>query len=326
MDTSFAVSVAVFSLLFVFLVIGLGWLTAYISRSEKLKSRLENQTQGSSVKDDLDLFQAQRQQYLEKKLQQYLTQLKTESWMRLMLYRTGLDISLTQLAMIELILMCAFFMIGLLYLDQNILVIFLESVLGAPLLTAIVFKLMIDNRQSKFLLFFPNGMDIILRGLKAGFPIMKTLQTVAEEIPDPVGAEFRKMITQVEVGVPFERALEESGMRVGIKDYSLFCVALIIQNQTGGSLSEVVESILYILNRSAEIRMKARVLSAETRLTGWILGGLPLVVFAGVSYIQKNYMDFFMNNPDGKPLLITAVSLIILNALIIRTFVNIKVD
>lgn len=326
MEHPLILSMVVFGLFFMAVVIILAKFHVRFSRQEKIKSRLEHQNKSSNVEDDLELFQQQRQQYLEKKLQQYLAQLKTENWLRLMLYRTGLNLSLTQLMMIELILISFLFVGSALYFSYNLLMILAASICAAPLLTAILFKMIISKRQDKFLTYFPNGMDIILRGLKAGFPIMKTLQTVAEEIPDPVGTEFHKMITQVEVGVPFERVLEESGMRMGIKDYSLFCVALIIQNQTGGSLSEVVESILFILNRSTEIRMKARVLSAETRLTGWILGGLPFVVFAGVSSIQKSYMDFFLHDPSGQNLLMAASVLVVLNSLIIRAFVNIKVD
>jgi tight adherence protein B len=187
-------------------------------------------------------------------------------------------------------------------------------------------RILTNKRQAKFVTVLPMALDIISRAIRAGHSLERTLPMLAREVPDPVGKEFKKISEQLELGVSFEDTFREASLRVDLGDFYFFTSALIIQRQAGGSLSEIIENIVYVLHRRHEIRLKAKALTAEGRITGLILGALPVLFWVVIVFMRPEYLDYFLKDPFGKKLLYTAIGLLFAQYLTVRWMVNLKVD
>lgn len=281
---------------------------------------------GIQTAESNNAFQYQRQKTLEKKLQKYLANMKSENWFQLKLYQSGLNFSLTSFLLVQLIVIFLLTAFSVIKYDSPVFFSFLTSFFITVLLTVFVIKLLTDRRHQNFISLMPLALDIVIRAIRAGHSLERTLPTVAREVPDPVGKEFRKIAEQIEVGVSFEDAFREASLRVNLPDFYFFSAALIIQRQSGGSLSEILENIIYVLHRRQEIRLKAKALSAEGRITGAVLGVLPVLFWIGVTTLRPEYLDYFFLDPFGRKLFYTVVILLISQIVTIRWMVNVKVD
>lgn len=171
---------------------------------------------------------------------------------------------------------------------------------------------------------FPLALDIIVRGLKAGFTLEKTFITVAEEIEKPVGNEFLSITEQINFGVPYEEALKNVGHKIDHPDFDFFVVALVIQRRTGGPLSELIEKITFVLRKREELRLKIKAVSAEARATGMIVGSLPFIAALAMMYLKPGYIQDFASDEVGRKLLFAVFAMIGGMAVIVRQLTKFK--
>ncbi len=279
-----------------------------------------------SSQEKIKLFQKKRSGLIEKKLHNYLTHFKSENWFQLQLYRSGLSFSLTQSAFIglALVLLTTYLMTQLVF--WHILTIFFTSCIGVIFFTWLVLSILKDRRQKQIIKHLPEAIDVILRALKSGYSVEKTFVVVAKEMHASIAGEFGQIVQQMNIGVSYEAALRLASERVHTSDFYFLSNALIIQRQTGGSLSETLENILFLLYRRHEIRLKTLSLSAEAKATGIILGSVPIAIWFIIIFLKPEYMDFFLYDEMGSILLKTVVGLLILEALVIKWLTNIKVE
>ncbi len=178
---------------------------------------------------------------------------------------------------------------------------------GAPFLLSTVFGLfvgiggpyfvigrMIKRRINKFNVNFPDAIELMVRGLRSGLPITETLGIVSGEIPGPVGAEFRAVADKMKIGRTMEAALQETADRLGTAEFQFFVITLAIQRETGGNLAETLSNLADVLRKRAQMKLKIRAMSAESKASAYIVGSLPFIVFGLVWFINPAYMaDFF---------------------------------
>jgi tight adherence protein B len=155
---------------------------------------------------------------------------------------------------------------------------------------------MILRRVAKFNNNFPDAIELMVRGLRSGLPITETLGIVAGEIPGPVGAEFRAVADKMKIGRTMEAALQETADRLGTPEFQFFVITLAIQRETGGNLAETLSNLADVLRKRAQMKLKIRAMSSESKASAYIVGSLPFVVFTLVWMINPHYMGGFFTD------------------------------
>jgi tight adherence protein B len=155
---------------------------------------------------------------------------------------------------------------------------------------------MIKRRVGKFTNNFPDAIELMVRGLRSGLPITETLGIVASEIPGPVGIEFRIVADKMKIGRTMEAALQETADRLGTPEFQFFVITLAIQRETGGNLAETLSNLADVLRKRAQMKLKIRAMSSESKASAYIVGSLPFVVFTLVYMINPHYMAGFFSD------------------------------
>jgi len=209
---------------------------------------------------------------------------------------------------------------------------------GAPLLLALFAGLMIGiggpymvvNSQIKkrvgaFTAKFPDAIELLVRGLRSGLPISETLGVVASEVPGPVGVEFRAVADKMKIGRTMEAALQETAERLGTPEFQFFTITLAIQRETGGNLAETLSNLADVLRKRAQMKLKIRAMSSESKASAYIIGALPFIVFGIIFYINTEYMQHFF---DDERLIIAGLGGMVwmsIGALIMRKMINFEI-
>ncbi|MBT2189077.1 type II secretion system F family protein [Sphingobium nicotianae] len=154
---------------------------------------------------------------------------------------------------------------------------------------------------------FPNAIDSIIRMLRAGLPISAAIRAVATEPSPPVDAVFRVIADQMDIGVPLDVALAAAGQRIDLPDFRFFTVAVALQHATGGNLTTTLEILSDIIRKRRAMRLKAKAVTAEVRMTSYILASIPLVIVAGLLAINPNYLAPLISDPRGNVIVVIAV-------------------
>ena len=152
---------------------------------------------------------------------------------------------------------------------------------------------MIKRRIAKFTSNFPDAIELMVRGLRSGLPITETLGIVATEIQGPVGLEFRAVADKMKIGRTMEAALQETADRLGTPEFQFFVITLAIQRETGGNLAETLSNLADVLRKRAQMKLKIRAMSSESKASAYIVGSLPFIVFTLVYMINPTYMGSF---------------------------------
>ncbi len=147
-----------------------------------------------------------------------------------------------------------------------------------------------NKHMKAFLRLFPDAIDLIVRGLRSGLPVSESLKLVTEEVPEPVGSVFGNIANTMKLGVSLEKALQETAKKLNMTEFNFFTTSIILQRETGGNLSEILNNLSEVLRNRFMMRMKIRAMSSEARASAYIIGALPFVVFAAVSVISPDYM------------------------------------
>jgi tight adherence protein B len=161
---------------------------------------------------------------------------------------------------------------------------------GLPHMTVNFF---IKKRSTKFTTKFPDAIELLVRGLRSGLPVTETLGVVAQEIAGPVGEEFKLVIERIKIGRTMEEALQDTADRLNTPEFSFFCITLAIQRETGGNLAETLSNLADVLRKRAQMKLKIRAMSSESKASAYIVGALPFIVFGMIYWINPEYIGGF---------------------------------
>ncbi|MCZ8369854.1 MAG: type II secretion system F family protein [Porphyrobacter sp.] len=159
-----------------------------------------------------------------------------------------------------------------------------------------VVNYLINKRTNAFITKFPDGIELLVRGLRSGLPVTETLGIVATEVPGPVGYEFKSVIDRIKVGKTMEDALQDTGDKLGISEFNFFTITLAIQRETGGNLAETLSNLAEVLRKRGQMKLKIRAMSSESKASAYIVGSLPFLVFGAIMYINPDYMTTFFTD------------------------------
>ncbi|WP_199502921.1 type II secretion system F family protein [Qipengyuania sp. YIM B01966] len=154
----------------------------------------------------------------------------------------------------------------------------------------------INKRTANFNAKFPDAIELLVRGLRSGLPVTETLAVVAQEVPGAVGEEFKAIVERIRIGRTMEEALQETADRLGIPEFNFFCITLAIQRETGGNLAETLSNLADVLRKRAQMKLKIKAMSSESKASAYIIGALPFMVFAVIWFINPEYMEGFFTD------------------------------
>jgi tight adherence protein B len=162
-------------------------------------------------------------------------------------------------------------------------------------------------RMYKFEEMFPEGLDLISRALRAGHAFQTSLGMVAEELKEPVGPEFKKTFDQQNFGLPLRDALNQMTERVPVLDVRFFVTAVLIQRETGGNLSEILDNLAHVIRERFKIRRQIRVHTAHGRFTAFVLLSLPPALALALTMLNPGHMKLLFDDKTGQMALVVAL-------------------
>jgi len=183
----------------------------------------------------------------------------------------------------------------------------------------------IDKRNQQFLNLFPDAVDMIVRSVRSGHPLNMAMRMIAENMENPIREEFKQVVDEVSYGRTLTEALSRMATRIGEQDLQFFVVVLSVQQETGGSLAEVLTNLSGVIRKRRQLRLKIRALTSEGRATSYILGALPVLEFGALYYTNPTYLDPLFVTSTGHIILGAAISLIVGAMWIVRAMINIDI-
>jgi len=172
---------------------------------------------------------------------------------------------------------------------------------------------------------FPEVLDLMSRSMRAGHALPAAVKMVADEIPEPLGQDFRLLFDEMNYGVPTDEALARLADRVPLADVSYFVVAVLIQRESGGNLAELLDSISKIVRERLKLLGNVRTLSAEGKMSAYVLTGLPFCVAIGVNLVNPDFMSLLWTDPMGHKMVGIALFMMLMGVLWMRSIVRIRV-
>ena len=183
----------------------------------------------------------------------------------------------------------------------------------------------IGRRLNKFNEGLPDSIELMSRALRAGHSMASAIEVVAQQSPDPIGVEFAKCAQQQRFGIPFRDVLLALNEQVASQDLHFLVTAILVQKETGGDLTEILDRTTEVIRERVRIQGEVRTHTAQGRLTGWILSALPVGLLGVISITSPSYTHVLWSDPMGQKLLYGAAIMIAIGAFVIRRIVDIKV-
>ncbi len=181
------------------------------------------------------------------------------------------------------------------------------------------------RRFATFELRLPEALDLVVSALRAGHGLNSAIGTVAKEVTGPVGREFRQCFDEMNFGLELREAMTNLAARVPIQDVKIIVTAILVQKESGGNLAEVLDNVAKIIRERFRLKREILTRTAQGRLTGWILAGLPPVLGGLLYFANPGHMSLLWTHPTGVKLLYAGTAMTLIGGLIIRKIVSIRV-
>lgn len=183
----------------------------------------------------------------------------------------------------------------------------------------------IGQRQAEFLDQFTDALGVMANGVKSGQTVLQTLETVAADFGDPIRVEVQEVLQEIRMGVPMDVALTAWADRMPIEDLEIATTALVVQRQTGGNVAEILDTVAETIRQRNKLYKQIRTLTTQGRMSGWVLGLLPVGLFLAMFLIAPDRTGLLLKHPLG--LLMTGFGIMMISAggYFIRKIVTIEV-
>jgi tight adherence protein B len=305
-------------------------LNPYLSGERRTDKRIQGVTD-NKARLGVGKVQAEIAQNRKRQVAETLEELearekaRTKVTMRLRLERAGLEITPRTfwLASIACGLVVG---LGIFITAPNlpILVPLLGVFVGTWGLPRWILARLTRRRQFKFIDEFANSIDIIVRGVKSGLPLIECLNIIAREAPQPIAGEFTDLVEQQRVGVPLSEGFERMMTRMPLPEVRFFAIVISIQQQAGGNLSEALGNLAGVLRDRKTLQAKVRALSAEAKASAAVLASLPFVVMILVYITTPSYIALLWTTQVGQLLLVGAGTWMLMGILVMKKMINFK--
>ena len=184
--------------------------------------------------------------------------------------------------------------------SESFLMAGLFGVMAGLGLPNLVLSRLRSRRINKFIDLLPNGLDIIVRGVKAGLPLGDTLRIVSNESPEPLRGEFRKLVESVALGLPLDEAAEKMAQRVPVSETNFFSIVIGIQLKAGGNLSEAIGNLSRTLRERKKMKGKIKAMAMEAKASAAIIGAVPFIVTLLLYLSSPKYISLLWLTQHGR--------------------------
>jgi tight adherence protein B len=293
-------------------------------RRQRLQQRLAEALLHSASAEDAEIQLARQELMSEIPLfNRALLNVPVAARLKQMLDQADLQITVTRLVMFSV-------MAGMLAaLAASVVTISLVLIVFAGLVAAAVPFGHVwwarRKRLNKFLEHLPDTLELMSRALQAGHAFPEALHMVSTEMPEPIATEFRKTYEEQNLGLSLKLALENLAQRIPLLDLRLCVTAILIQRETGGNLAEILEKVGHTIRDRFRIMEDLKTLTTSSRMSAWILCGLPIFVALTVTVMNPDYMSVLWRDPRGHKLVAVAMFLQVTGMLVIRKILRIKI-
>lgn len=240
-----------------------------------------------------------------------------------LLLQSGLQLSVA--SFLGLTLAAALFgVLGAIFLGLPLLMLVIVGIVAAAV--PLIFLLNAKNKRMTVIENqLPDALDLMGRAMRAGHAFPSALRMVGNEMPEPIASEFRLVFEEINYGISTQEALVNLGKRVPSTDLSYFVIAVLIQHETGGNLSELLGNISSIIRERLKLMGTIRVLSAEGKLSAWILTLLPFALAIMLQIVNPGFLDVLWTDPMGIKMTIGALSMMALGIFAMSRIIKIRV-
>ncbi|MFL6231455.1 MAG: type II secretion system F family protein [Pyrinomonadaceae bacterium] len=293
-------------------------------RRERLNQRLAEALLHSASVEDAEIQLARSELMSEiPAMNRALLHVPVATRLKQMLDQADLQITVTRLLMFSA-------MAGLLAaMAASVLTVSLVLILFVGLVAAGVPFIHVwwvrRKRLNKFLEHLPDTLELMSRALQAGHAFAESLHMVSTEMPEPIATEFRKTYEEQNLGLSLKLALENLTQRIPLLDLRLCVTAILIQRDTGGNLAEILEKVAHTIRDRFRIMEDLKTLTTSSRMSAWILCGLPIFVACAVTFMNPDYMSVLWKDPRGHNLIAVALGLQLTGMLVVRKILRIKI-
>ncbi|TDJ61292.1 MAG: type II secretion system F family protein [Proteobacteria bacterium] len=219
------------------------------------------------------------------------------------LKRTGLPITIAHYAAGGIIAGTVTGLVASMLLDRTLVLSILMGLGSGFFLPHMVVGILSRRRQMVFTSQFPEAIDLIVRGLRSGLPVIESVNMVAREMEKPIGIEFQLIADAVSFGQTLEEALADAVPRIDTPEFKFFVVALAVQRETGGNLAETLENLSDVLRKRRQMKKRIKAMASEPKASAWILGSLPFIMLGIIFFVNNEYVMTLFTDPRGHTML-----------------------
>jgi tight adherence protein B len=197
--------------------------------------------------------------------------------------------------------------------------------LFVPLIVRGIIRRRVERQRQKFAEQLPDNLQVLASALRAGHSLVSALSVVVDDAPEPSKREFRRLLADEQLGVPLEDGLEVVATRMDSRDVKQVALVAALQHETGGNTAEVLDRVAETVRERFELRRLVRTLTAQGRMSRWVLTSLPIVLLLVITLLNPRYMSPLYTHSTGRVLLVLAGVMVTCGSLVIRRIINIKV-
>lgn len=247
-----------------------------------------------------------------------------KAW-RVQLAKADLKITPAEYLAFHVISVIGFFLVGTFVVFRNPILGVICGVAGffAP---RIYVSMKIGRRLHQFEDQLADNLQMWVNGLRSGYSVLQAIESISKEAAEPTKSEFRRVVQEIQLGIPMDEAMGHLLERMPSEDLDLVITAVNIQREVGGNLAEILEVIGHTIRERIKLKGEIRVLTAQGRVTGYIIGGLPVALLALLMMINRDYVgQLFTNRMCGWPMLGCGAAMIALGTAAIQKIVDIEI-
>jgi tight adherence protein B len=315
-------------ILVTFLLGGFGIYLAFYKQGEEFRQRIDARVEGllrSEMADKDEQLQILRTQVLEElsPINRFILKSTWGNALYRLIEQADVNLRVHQLLLMSL---------GLSMLGGGLSWVLRQSVIVTlvmgGLAGAVPFWYVSQKRKKRleqFLEQLPDALDLIIRALRAGHAFAGSLHTVATEMPDPIAKEFRQTFEEQNLGLSLKASLQHLTERVPLLDLQLCVTAILVQRETGGNLTEILDNIAGVIRERFKLLGQIQVYTAQGRMSGWVVGLLPFALAFYIHMVNPEYLGLLFTHPWGQAMLGVGLTLQALGVLLIRKIIDIDV-
>ncbi len=304
---------------------GVAWVFIYptLSGEKQAEKRKDTFTRGGTVARPAQRGQKSRREQVEGSLKELEERQKKQKSVPLAVRITqaGLTWSKRRFFISAALLGVAVFLLALM-IDSGLLAATLMGFSAAGGLPFWLLKYFKKRREAKFLNAFPDAVDVIVRGIKSGLPLLDCLRIITIDAPEPVRTEFRTIVETQAIGLPLGEACAKLYDRIPVAEANFFGIVISIQQKAGGNLSEALGNLSRVLRDRKRMKAKIQAMSMEAKASASIIACLPLAVMTLVWLTSPDYISLLWTHPTGRMMMACCVIWMSIGVMVMRKMIN----